>query len=145
MGRCINTNLGINFGLQRLQLLCRIRNLLTSIRALSHLAGTRCPIRPHKSYLNCHCNFFWRISLRRSKERPLRTTYTGLKHEVKLCNVQASRMYSTSNREAFKPEDPVRVYTDRKTNFQMQWMQIRFGGFSSTCLNTSICILSRKR
>ncbi|XP_060792881.1 calcium-independent phospholipase A2-gamma-like isoform X2 [Neoarius graeffei] len=126
MGRYISTNLGINFGPQRLQLLCRIRNLLTSIRALSHLAGTPCPIRPHRSYLNCHCNFAWRISLRRSKERPLRTTYTGLKHEAKLCNTQASFMYSTSKREAFKPENQVRVYTDRKTNFQMQ---IRFRDF----------------
>ncbi|KAB5546364.1 hypothetical protein PHYPO_G00071220 [Pangasianodon hypophthalmus] len=125
MGRYISTNLGTTFGPQRLQLLCRIRNLFTRIRALSHLAGTPCPIRPHRSYLNCHssaCNFVWRISLKRSKEIPLRTTYTGLKSYV-----QASHMCSTSNREAFKPEVPVRVYTDSKANFQMQWMQIRFG------------------
>ncbi|XP_053498562.1 uncharacterized protein LOC128618906 isoform X2 [Ictalurus furcatus] len=126
MGRYISTNLGRTFGPQRLQLLCRISNLLTSIRVLSHLAGTPCSIRPHRSYMNCHCNFVWSISLKRSKARPLRPTHTGLKHEVKQCYVQVSRMYSTSNRESLKPEAPVRDYTDSKANLQMQWMQIRF-------------------
>lgn len=53
----------------------------------------------------------------------MRTTYTSSKHEY----VQASRMYSTSNREVFKPDAPVRVYTDSKANFQMHLMQVKFG------------------
>ncbi|XP_058265356.1 uncharacterized protein LOC131365647 isoform X2 [Hemibagrus wyckioides] len=118
MGRYVTANLGTTFGPQRLQLLYRIRNL-TSIRALSHLAETSCLIKPNKSYLN------WRSSLKRVRQRPLRTT--SLKHEAKLYNVQVSRMYSASNKEAFQPEAPVRVYSDSKDNVQIQRMQERFG------------------
>lgn len=57
----------------------------------------------------------------------MRTTYTSSKHEAKVCYVQASRMYSTSNREVLKPDAPVRVYTDSKANFQMHLMQVNFG------------------
>ncbi|XP_060750297.1 calcium-independent phospholipase A2-gamma-like isoform X2 [Tachysurus vachellii] len=126
MGRYVSTNLGTTFGLQRLQLLYGIRNLLTSIRALSHLARTSCPIKPHRLYLNCHpseCNSGWNNFFKKSKQRPMRTTYPSLKHEAKLYNVQVSRMFSASKRETFKQEVPLRV----KDTVQMQWMQIRFG------------------
>ncbi|XP_027000602.1 calcium-independent phospholipase A2-gamma-like [Tachysurus fulvidraco] len=126
MGRYVSTNLGTTFGLQRLQLLYGIRKLLTSIRALSHLARTSCPIKPHRSYLNCHssaCNSGWSNFFKKSKQRPLRTTYPSLKHEAKLYNDQVSRMFSASKRETFKQEVPLRV----KDTVQMQWMQVRFG------------------
>lgn len=57
----------------------------------------------------------------------MRITYFGLKHETKLRYDQASRMYSTSDRDIFKPEAPIRIYTDSKADFQMQWMRVHFG------------------
>lgn len=53
--------------------------------------------------------------------------HTSLKYEAKLWYVRVSRMYSTSNRRAFKPETPVRVCINSKANFQKQWMQVKFG------------------
>ncbi|XP_022533083.2 calcium-independent phospholipase A2-gamma [Astyanax mexicanus] len=91
-------------------------------------------MRPHGSYLSCHvssCSLLpiGRISLKRSRQRPLIFINTGPKHGPYLCfaQVQASQSYSTSSRDTFKAEAPIGVYQNSEAAFQMRLLETRLG------------------